>query len=199
MAVIAAAVAWWRPPPRVLAVLIAAAFVGEQAAYAAAGEWRASLNLPLQLSDAVTFVAIAALWRPRPLLTDLLWFWALTASLLAIVTPDLAQTFPDVRYFTYFATHGGALVALALLAALPRPGAMWTAYAATAAWAALAAVGTLITGGNYMFLREKPSRASLLDVMGPWPVYIAGGAVLALALFAALQALAGALRRSCPG
>jgi hypothetical integral membrane protein (TIGR02206 family) len=188
-----------RPNARVLAVVIASAFVAEQVAYVVTGEWRASLNLPLQLSDAVTFVAVAALWRPRPLLAELLWFWALTASLQATLTPDLAQTFPDVRYFTYFLTHGGALVAVVVLWQLPRPGGMWRAFAATAAWTALAAAGDLVTGGNYMFLRHKPSHASLLDVMGPWPVYIAASAVLALALFAALQALAGVLRRSSPG
>jgi hypothetical integral membrane protein (TIGR02206 family) len=202
IAVIAAAAVWaWRRQrgARMLAIGMAAAFVTEQVAYVVTGEWRASLNLPLQLSDAVTFVAILALWHPRPLLTGLLWFWAFTASLQATITPDLAQTFPDVRYFTYFATHGGALVAVALLCELPRPGAMWPAYAATAAWTALAAAGDLITGGNYMFLREKPSRASLLDVMGPWPVYIVAGAALALALFAVLEALAGGLRRSSRG
>jgi hypothetical integral membrane protein (TIGR02206 family) len=184
---------------RPLAVVMAGAFVAEQIAYLATGEWRATLNLPLQLSDAVTLLAIAALWRPRPALEELLWFWALTASLQATLTPDLAQSFPDVRYFTYFLTHGGALVAVVVLRALPRPAGMWRAYAATVAWAALAGAGDLITGGNYMFLREKPSTASLLDLMGPWPVYIAAAAVLALALFAALQAVGDALRRSSRG
>jgi hypothetical integral membrane protein (TIGR02206 family) len=207
--VTAVAVAWvaWRPPghgvARALAVVMASAFVAEQIAYLVTGEWSAELNLPLQLTDAVTFVSIMALWRPRPLLIELLWFWALTASLQATLTPDLAQAFPDVRYFTYFAVHAGALVALSLLVLgwgeRPRPGGMWRAYAATLAWAGLAALGDLITGGNYMFLRHKPEQASLLDLMGPWPGYIAVAAVVALALFAALEALAGVLRRSSPG
>jgi hypothetical integral membrane protein (TIGR02206 family) len=197
-ALVAIAAALLRPPPaRVLAVAMAGAFVAEQVAYVVTGEWRATLNLPLQLSDAVTFVAIAALWRPGPRLNELLWFWALTASLQATLTPDLAQPFPDVRYFTYFVTHGGALVAVVVLGALPRPGGMSRAYAATLAWTALAAIGDVVTGGNYMFLRHKPSRASLLDVMGPWPVYIAAAAVLALGLFAVLQVLG--LRRSSRG
>jgi hypothetical integral membrane protein (TIGR02206 family) len=199
-ALAAIAVAMLRPPPpRVLAVAMAGAFVAEQVAYVVTGEWRATLNLPLQLSDAVTFVAIAALWQPQPRLVELLWFWALTASLQATLTPDLAQSFADVRYFTYFVTHGGALVAVVVLRALPQPGGVWRAYAATLAWTALAAAGDVVTGGNYMFLRHKPSRASLLDVMGPWPVYIAAAAVLALGLFAVLQLVGDRLRGSSPG
>jgi hypothetical integral membrane protein (TIGR02206 family) len=196
----AIAVAMLRSPPRrVLAVAMAGAFVAEQVAYVVTGEWRVTLNLPLQLSDAVTFVAIAALLRPQPRLEELLWFWALTASLQATLTPDLAQSFPDVRYFTYFVTHGGALVAVVVLRALPQPGGVWRAYAATLAWTALAAAGDVVTGGNYMFLRHKPSHGSLLDVMGPWPVYIAAAAVLALAMFAVLQLAGDRLRRSSPG
>lgn len=60
-------------------------------------------------------------------------------------------------------------------------------FGATLVVAAAAAVGDVVTGGNYMFLREKPSTASLLDVMGPWPVYIAVAAAFGLALFALLD------------
>src|SRR5215207_5385186 len=90
---------------RALALLILAGFVTEQITYAARGEWSVRLNLPLNLSDVVTFVAAAALWRPRRgVLTELAWFWGLTATLQAVLTPDLDHTFPDLLYLTFFVT-----------------------------------------------------------------------------------------------
>jgi hypothetical integral membrane protein (TIGR02206 family) len=186
---------WARLSGRGLAVVILAGFVGEQLTYALRGQWTAQVNLPLQLTDAVTVVSVAALWRPESaLLVELLYFWALSASLQAVLTPDLAQPFPDVLFFSYFATHSGAIAGACLLVfgarRRPRPGAVRRAYALTLAFATLAAVGSLITGGNYMFLRRKPARGSLLDLMGPWPVYIALAAALGLIMFLALATLA---------
>ena len=43
--------------------------------------------------------------------------------------------------------------------------------------------GTVLFDGNYMYLRRPPRGDSLLDLMGPWPWYIASVAALALALF----------------
>ena len=132
--------AWAVPAGRCLAVVILAGFVGEQLTYALRGEWSAEVNLPFQLTDAVTLVAILALWRPwLPLPVELVFFWALTASLQAVLTPDLDVTFPDPLYLTYFATHAGAVAAACLLVIgsrrTPRPGAAWRAYAVTAAFA----------------------------------------------------------------
>jgi hypothetical integral membrane protein (TIGR02206 family) len=195
--------AWARAAGRALSVVIAAGFVVEQAVYAARGEWTVQVNLPLQLSDAVTFVSVAALWRPdEPLLVELVWFWALSASVQAVLTPDLQRTFPDPLYFTYFATHSGAIAAACLLVAgmrrAPRPGAVLRVYAITAAFAIVAGLATVLTGGNYMFLRRKPVEGSLLDLMGPWPVYIAAGAALGLFLFVALAWLARAVSPGLP-
>ena len=180
---------------RGLALIILAGFVCEEITYALRGEWTAKYDLPLQLTDAVTFVSVAALWSPASaLLVELTYFWALSASVQAVVTPDLQQSFPDVLFFAYFATHSGAVAAACLLVfgegRTPRHGAVWRVYAVTAGFAALAAAGTLLTGGNYMFLRHKPVQGSLLDLMGPWPIYIAVAAAFGLAMFAALAALA---------
>lgn len=46
-----------------------------------------------------------------------------------------------------------------------------------------------------MYLASKPIHDSLLSVMGPWPFYILSAAALGLAMFFALDAIAGAARR----
>jgi hypothetical integral membrane protein (TIGR02206 family) len=186
---------WAIPIGRGLAAVILGGFLCEQLTYALRGQWTADVNLPLQLTDAVTLASVAALWRPASLLlVELVYFWALSASLQAVLTPDLGQSFPDLLFFTYFATHSGALAAACLLVfgmrRAPRPGAVWRVYAITVAFTGLAAIGTLLTGGNYMFLRHKPAHGSLLDFMGPWPLYILVAALLGLLMFLALAALA---------
>jgi len=186
---------------RALAILILAGFVVEHATYLALGTWTVRVNLPLQLSDAVTLAAIAALWTPRTgLLTELVYFWALSASLQAVLTPDLGDTFPHTLYFTFVVVHAGAIAAACLLVfgmrRLPRRWAVWRVYAVTIAFAALAALGCLVTGGNYMFLRRKPAGGSILDLFGPWPWYILGAAVLGLALLLVLEAIARIVARA---
>ena len=184
--------AWAVRASRGLAGAIAVAYVVEVAAYALRGRWSLELNLPLHLTDVATIVGVAALLRPRPLLVELTYFWGLTASLQAVITPELEYGFPDLLFFTFFVIHGGVVLAAVLLVFgrgfFPRRGAVRRAFLATVAVAAAAGLGSLATGGNYMYLREKPARGSLLDLLGPWPVYIAGAAALALVLFAVLDA-----------
>jgi hypothetical integral membrane protein (TIGR02206 family) len=185
---------------RTLAVLMIAAYLAENVAIVVRGTWSLERNLPLQLTDVVTIVTALALWSPRPLLFELAYFWALTASLQAVLTPDLDSTFPSLFFFTYFVTHCGAVVAAVFLAwgcvLVPRRGAVRRVFVATAAFAVVAGLGDLLTGGNYMYLREKPETTSLLDLMGPWPWYILSGAMLAIAMFALLDVPFRARRRA---
>lgn len=190
---------WVQGYARALALLILAGWLGEYVADVALGTWTARYDLPLQLTDVVSVVAVLALWTRRVVLVELVYFWALTASLQATLTPDLSQTFPDVYYFTYFIYHIGAVVAACLLVfgcrIHPRPRAALRTFALTLAFVAVAGAGDLLTGGNYMYLRAKPIHNSLLNVMGPWPWYIVSTAALGLVLLLALQALADWARR----
>ena len=184
---------WIRAFSLGLAALIFAGWVGEYVADVILGTWSVQYTLPLQLTDAVSAASIVALLTGRRRFVELAYFWSLTASLQAVITPDLAQTFPSVFYFTYFIYHVGAIVAGAYLVfgrrLYPRPGAVWRVFGITLAWTALAGAGDLITGGNYMYLRHKPVHASLLSVMSPWPGYIAEAAAVALAMLVVLAFL----------
>ncbi len=190
---------WVEPAARVLALVILAAWAGEYLADVILGIWSVKYDLPLQLTDAVSLVSAAALWSRRAPLVELVYFWGLSASLQAVLTPDLAYSFPSVFYFTYFGYHVGAvLAALVLVFGLgiyPRPGAVRRVYVATLGWVAVAATGDLATGGNYMYLRYKPAHSSLLSFMGPWPWYIVATAALALVMLLALGAIARGVRR----
>jgi hypothetical integral membrane protein (TIGR02206 family) len=182
-----------------LAGTIVAGWVGENVAEIVEGTWTVQYSLPLQLTDAVSLSAILALTLRRQPLVELVYFWAFSASLQAVLTPDVGATFPNALYFTYFLYHDGAVLAAFLLVfgcgIYPRRGALFRVYAITLAFTAVAGAGDLITGGNYMYLRSKPIHKSLLGVMGPWPLYIVAGAALGLVMFAALAAIARAAAR----
>ena len=195
---------WLPRAALVLALLILAAWAGEYFADVELGIWSVRYTLPLQLTDAVSLVTVGALWSfargtPRARLVELVYFWGLTASLQAVLTPDLAYTFPDVLYFTYFTYHLGAVLAALVfvfgLRIYPESGAVRRVYATTLGWTAIAATGDLISGGNYMYLRYKPLHSSLLNVMGGWPWYIVETMALALVMLLALAAIAHGVKR----
>jgi hypothetical integral membrane protein (TIGR02206 family) len=188
--------------PRALALLVLAAWVGEYVLDAANGTYSAQYTLPLQLTDAISATTVLALWTRKRLAVELTYFWALSASLQALITPDLGQSFPSVYYFTYFVYHIGAVVAAVMLVfgcgLYPRRWGALRAFAATLAWAAVAGIGDILTGGNYMYLRAKPVHSSLLNLMGPWPWYLVSAGALALAMLLALELIADRVRRIDP-
>lgn len=187
------------PAARALALLVLAGWAGEYIVDASEGIWSVRYTLPLQLTDAISIATAIALWTRRRLFVELVYLWALTASLQATITPDLAYDFPSAFYFTYFVYHIGAIVAACYLVfgagLLPRCGAVRRAYLATWAWAAVAGIGCIATSGNYMFLREKPEQGSLLNALGPWPWYIIAASFVGLAMMIVLQWLARTLGR----
>ena len=149
---------------RALAVALVANEVGFHVHHHAQEGLSARGDLPLHLTDAATIAAVIALWRPVPLAFELTYFWALTATVQALATPDLRQGFPDHRWWWFVIAHSGVVIAAVLLAwglaRTPRPGAVRRVFVWSLAVTALAAAGTLATGGNYMFLREPPRGAA---------------------------------------
>jgi hypothetical integral membrane protein (TIGR02206 family) len=142
--------------------------------------------LPLHLCDFLIFVGAYALLTLRPIAAELLYFWS-GGTLLAMITPDLAAGFPEPWYFVFFGFHGAVVAAAAVVTfgfgRVPRPGAPRRVFLATLAYAGAVGIVNLTFGTNFLFLCRKPAQPTLLDLFGPWPVYLAVGAFFALGLF----------------
>lgn len=147
--------------------------------------------LPLHLCDLAVLIAVLALLTRHRLACEMLYFWGLSGTLIATITPDVDRGFPDARCLSFFALHGAVAVSALVMTfgvgVRPRPGADWRAFAITNAYALLAGAIDLATGENYLYLRAKPSQPSMLDFMGPWPWYILAADVVALVLFRLLM------------
>jgi hypothetical integral membrane protein (TIGR02206 family) len=148
--------------------------------------------LPLDLCDIAVFVTAYALVTRSPLACELAYFWAFAGGSMAMLMPDLDTGFPSGRFLLFFTLHGLVIAAVMVLClgvgCAPRRGAALRVFGVTNAYAVVVGIVDWLTGANYMYLRAKPFSGSILDAMGPWPVYILAADLLALVLFLVLEA-----------
>lgn len=167
--------------------------------------WSVSRTLPVQLCDLASITAAYALWTHRWWATALTYYWGLTLTPQAIATPDLAATFPEPVFLLYWAMHIGTIWAAVYLTWGRGLTPDWRGYrvaiAVTAVWAVGVFVLNLLLDTNYGYLNDKPGSASILDLLGPWPWYLAAEIVLVAGVWAlatwpwaALAAKSGAQR-----
>ncbi|PQM48258.1 hypothetical protein C1Y40_01489 [Mycobacterium talmoniae] len=146
-------------------------------------------SVPLRLTDLATVAAAYALWSQRRWAFALTYYWGLVLSTQALISPVLrSPDFPHYQFLGFWGIH-----LLVVWAAIYltwgrglRPG--WDSYritvAVTMGWASMTFAFNSIAGTNYGFLNEKPATATLLDVLGPWPVYLLTAATLILIVWA---------------
>lgn len=185
---------WTNAAARALAALLVAAEVGWWIYLAVSGAKEAELAsaLPLQLCDAAIFISALALLLRAQLLVEVTYFWGLTGTIQALITPDLPQHFPSFPFFQYYVAHGGiVLAALFLVVGLrqwPRRDAVLRVLAIMIVYVLVVGAIDAATGANYMYLRSKPASGSLLDLLGPWPWYVLWAALVGVALLVILDA-----------
>ena len=174
---------------RTFAVAILAITVPLQILQFTPDEWNLQTSLPLQLCDLAWMFAVYALWTRNRLASTITYLWGITLTTQGMLTPDLASDFPEPRFLMFWAMHLLIVWASFFLVLGLRILPTWRTYrqtvAITLAWAVSAYVFNVVAGTNYGYLNRLPKNASLLDYLGPWPLFV----VLEIAIVAAVWAL----------
>lgn len=151
-------------------------------------------SIPIQLCDIAELMAAYALWTRKHWACALTYYWGLLLSSQALLTPDVgtpaegAPDFPHHLFVTFFALH--VLVVWSAVFVTwgcgTRP--TWHDFrftvAVTMTWVALTFTFNVIAGTNYGYLNAKPAAASVLDLLGPWPVYAVIEVVVVIGIWA---------------
>jgi hypothetical integral membrane protein (TIGR02206 family) len=144
-------------------------------------------TLPLHLCDIVLWLTVYTSFTAKQWSFEFIYYWGLAGTTMALLTPDIST--PALSYLTlrFFVAHGGILVAVFFLVwrklQRPRKGSFWRAWFVVQMYAVVVGLFNYFFQTNYFFLCEKPAEASLLNYLGPWPVYLLIGDAIALLLF----------------
>lgn len=154
------------------------------------GYWEIRFDLPMEFCDWAMFVTVAALFTHNRLMSELSYFWVLSGSIHALLTPNLAQTFPQLSFFLFFIGHLG-LVASSLyivfgLGLFPRQGSILRVIVFSELYFISALALDFLIDANYGYLRFKPSGGSILNYLGAWPVYLGSIQILGIIAIVAL-------------
>ncbi|MGQ0615025.1 MAG: YwaF family protein [Planctomycetaceae bacterium] len=188
----AALAAWGRRSagtrlPRGLALFLVATELARQASLLATGAWEVTSCLPLELCDIGLATCAVALWSRRQGPFEFAYFWGLSGTLQAVLTPDLRASFPDPTCVGYFLQHSGIVAGVMLLTTgygmRPRRGATRRVFLWTLVYAVAIGLLDWALGANYFYLRRKPAGGSILDLFPDWPLYIPCGAAIGALLF----------------
>jgi hypothetical integral membrane protein (TIGR02206 family) len=151
------------------------------------GGLHAAYSFPMQFCDWVLIACLIALVRPTQLFAEMAYFWGFGGTLMAVITPDVAQGFPSWRFIHFFWGHGITLLSIVFIIAAPgfrpRRRSVLRMMGMVNLYGLAALALDLLFGWNYGYLRHKPAGASLFDYLGPWPWYLLSLEGLALAIF----------------
>jgi len=155
--------------------------------YIHTGMWDIRTSLPLELCSIASLACGIMLLTKSQRLFEVFYFIAIGGAIQAILTPDLLFGFPQYRYIQFLADHGMLIIARLLMISLYQYSI--TLHSVVKAFITINVISAIVfiinslLSANYMFLKHKPSGASLLDILGPYPLYLLSLEGITLAVF----------------
>jgi hypothetical integral membrane protein (TIGR02206 family) len=158
-----------------LSVAVWALWIGYQAYDISRRGFDPRYALPLQMSDVTAAAAAIVFVRPDRRLQALVYFWGLALGSQAVITPDLAGGPDTLSFWAFWLYHlfvvGAGIYVVVVQGFRPEWKDLRFAILAGLVYAIVVFTIDAIFDLNYGYLgRYTPSRPTLLDVLGPWPL-----------------------------
>lgn len=171
-----------------LAAAILTAFTAHTAWRVYAGLWDVRDDLPLQLCDVMAIVTAWALVSQQRFLYDFVYFLGIAGAAQALLaSPVGIYGYPHLYFVCSMLSHGAMVTAGVQCAVLegyrPTLRSLWRVAAWAIAYTVVIFGLNLWLGSNYLFIGHKPAFPSLIDSLGPWPLYVPAIVGIGLVLF----------------
>lgn len=150
--------------------------------------WSIQAHLPLHLCSISAWCAIYVLITRSHRVYEIVYFVGIAGATQALLTPEANMyALPHFRAVQTFTGHGMIVIALVYMTTIegfrPTWSSIWKTMLVANVYMLFVTIVNLLIDSNYMYTMRKPSAASLLDLMGPWPWYLFAAELLALFLF----------------
>jgi hypothetical integral membrane protein (TIGR02206 family) len=150
--------------------------------------WSLQTMLPLHMCSVMVWLNAWMLLTDNLSYYPFAYFLGIGGAIQALITPDTGiYDFPHFRYWQTFISHG-TLVAVGVYLTWGegyRP--TWRGLRQVLVYTLIYAVPVFfinfLVQGNYLFLRHKPTAPTLIDFLGPWPLYILPLLLVAFVVF----------------
>ena len=133
-------------------------------------------SLPLHLCDITALLACFMLFTRNRLLFEVTYFCGIGGALMALLTPDITQSFPHFVFINFFLAHSTIITSTLWMIVIEKYEitlhSLVKTVIVTNAYMLVIAVFNLLTGSNYLYICRKPGNHSLFDFLGPWPWYV---------------------------
>jgi len=153
------------------------------------GEFNYLEDLPLNLCVMLPYFMPWFMKSRNKTAYGILYFVILGGTMQGILTPDLRDNgFPSFIYIKFWLEHAGLIILILYATIVYGMRPKWKDYKNAVVFSMLFFLGFLMTvnfilGTNYGFTMEKPIGGSILDLFGPWPIYIVAATCLVFPMF----------------
>lgn len=156
--------------------------------YLTSGSFSLKESLPLYTCRIAIIISIFMLINPKQWMVDMVYFWGFVGAFIALLSPDTSTfAFPHFMFLQYFLGHGLLIFVSIYMKKIKEYTIDIKSFIRVLKVTLFYTVSIMIInnflGSNYAYLNGKPSTATVLDILPPYPYYIPIMITITLVLF----------------